>query len=176
MASNRALAGPASQTSFHQWHLTALSLDYLQSQKCTGSSPWNPKTLSYSRSNHPLDRICTDEDLTLIRTVCQLPPTTSVVSQRGKPQNNITVQELRSILHPESPVNQQILNLYLHLFSTQFNTEFLDSCFFSLLRDNGWVEFIPGFFPLIDLPDPLDLLIAQFYPFPVTLTVVTGWQ
>jgi hypothetical protein len=42
------------------------------------------------------------------------------------------------LIDPGSPINQQIINFFLHQFSAQFDTNFLDTGFFSLLRDNGW--------------------------------------
>jgi Ulp1 family protease len=45
---------------------------------------------------------------------------------------------MRALVSHDSPVNQQIINLYLQLLSHQLGTTFLDTGFFSLLKDHGW--------------------------------------
>jgi hypothetical protein len=75
-----------------------------------------------------------------------MPPESVVVSLKSNEQDNIRVCDFRMLISPDSPINQQAINLFLHQFSAQYNTEFLDTGFFPLLRDNGWDRVQSWFF------------------------------
>jgi hypothetical protein len=75
-----------------------------------------------------------------------MPPLSTVVSLAANAQDKVTVRDLQQLINPNTPINQQIINLFLQQFSAQFNTKFLDSGVFSLLRDNGWDRVQPWVF------------------------------
>jgi hypothetical protein len=141
----------------------ALTLRY-QTIPCGVSSYWRPKELEYRRTDHPLDKSCSQADLSFIRKICNLPPQSIVVSLTGKDQENALVRDFHSLLGPDSPINQQIIHLFLHQLSKQFQTAFLESGFFSLLRDNGWNRVHNWVFPrlrshLNNLPNNVSSMI-----------------
>jgi hypothetical protein len=104
----------------------------------SGVWSWLPSiNLPISRSSHPLDAACTSSSLSRIIALCSGNPrdNSSFVLQAHR---KLTVEEMRDLISHDSPVNQQILNLYLHLLSNQYDATFLDTGFFSLLKDHGW--------------------------------------
>jgi len=50
----------------------------------------------------------------------------------------MTVQDLCHLLSPTSAINQQAIQLYLHIFCSQFQTTLLDTGFFTQLHQGGW--------------------------------------
>jgi len=100
---------------------------------------WYPNPiLSVSSSDHPLDVCCRSDDLNKLRLMCNQDPSETFLSLHQRDLNNMTIQGLRDLLSPSTPVNQQALLMYLHQFSSQFNTAFLDTSFYSKLQQQGW--------------------------------------
>jgi hypothetical protein len=124
-----------------------LSFDYLSAISKPSSSSWCPRLLPVLRSSHPFDKACTNDSLSTIKQIALLPPNNRVVSRKQNQHDSILVQDFRSLISPDTPINQQIIHLFLHQFSAQFKTEFLESGFFSLLRDNGWERVHSWVFP-----------------------------
>jgi hypothetical protein len=73
-----------------------------------------------------------------IRTICCLPTSATFVSHPARPQEKITVKELRALVSHSSDINQQILNMFMTILKHQLGVSFLDSSFFTLLKDGGW--------------------------------------
>jgi hypothetical protein len=100
---------------------------------------WQPiRLLSVCHSSHPLDINCRSCDLSTLRNLCSLPLSNLFTCLRHQRQEQMTVQHLQDLLSPDSTMNQQVIQLYLHLFCHQFQTSFLDTSFFSQLQQHGW--------------------------------------
>jgi len=76
--------------------------------------------------------------LSLVSSPYALAIQETILHLSSRPIEKLTVEEMRDLISHDSPVNQQILNLYLHLLSNQYDATFLDTGFFSLLKDHGW--------------------------------------
>jgi hypothetical protein len=59
----------------------------------------------------------------------------------------MTVQDLCHLLSPTSAINQQAIQLYLHIFCSQFQTTLLDTGFFTQLHQGGWSRVHSWFLP-----------------------------
>jgi Ulp1 family protease len=100
---------------------------------------WHPPvTLPMLRSSHPLDIVCTQSDLSKLSSICSHNLSTIILHLANCISDQLTVREMRALVSHDSPVNQQIINLYLQLLSHQLGTTVLDTGFFSLLKDHGW--------------------------------------
>jgi len=100
---------------------------------------WKPAVeLPFSRSSNVLDLDCDLPGMMNIKTICCLPTSATFVSHPTRPQEKITVKELRALVSQSSDINQQILNMFMTILKHQLGVSFLDSSFFTLLKDGGW--------------------------------------
>jgi hypothetical protein len=65
-------------------------------------------------------------------------PQSTVISAIDNSPDTITTKELRSLLSHGSPINQQIINLYIQLLCRQYPIKRLDAGFFPMLHSRGW--------------------------------------
>jgi hypothetical protein len=101
--------------------------------------PWQPSVeLPASRSSNVLEVDCGMSEMMNIRDICCLPPSTTFVSHSATPQERITVKELCALVSHTSEINQQILNIFMTILNHQLGISFLDSSFFTLLKEGGW--------------------------------------
>jgi hypothetical protein len=103
------------------------------------SLKWTPTSiLRYSRSFHPLDLSCSTTDLLRLATLASLPQASPFTYLTSNPEDRVLVKDLRDLISPSNPINQQVINLYLQPLCNQFNIKMLDSGFYSNHRQCGW--------------------------------------
>jgi hypothetical protein len=103
------------------------------------SKLWYPSpSLPFIRSSHPFDVSCSSIDLRRLPYLTSLPPSTIISFVKSLPLENLQVRDLRNLLSPQSPINQQVINLYVSLLCHQCSLKCLDSSFYSTLKDKGW--------------------------------------
>jgi Ulp1 family protease len=111
----------------------------LEMENLLPSDLWSPSpTLPYLRSSHPFDIACSLDDLSRLSQLASLPISTVISFVRSQPSENIRVQDLRCLLSPQSPINQQVINLYVTLLCHQCSLKCLDSTFYTILKENDW--------------------------------------
>jgi hypothetical protein len=100
---------------------------------------WHPSpALPVPRSDHPFDKCCNMEDLTKLRSCCNQSLIDIFVHLQRNNGEFILTRHLHDLLSPNNPINQQIININLELFSHHFKIKFLDTSFFSKLHQEGW--------------------------------------
>ncbi len=70
--------------------------------------------------------------------MCNQDHSETFLSLHQRDLDNMTIQDLHDLLSPSTPVKQQAILMYLHQFSSHFNTAFLDTSFYSKLQQQGW--------------------------------------
>jgi hypothetical protein len=88
-------------------------------------------------SSHPFDASCVEDDLAHLARITSLPPASTFTYLNQCPEDRMLVKDLRDLLSHSSPVNQQVINLYLQLLAHQFSIKALDSSFFPNLLQHG---------------------------------------
>jgi len=102
-------------------------------------TPWKPPIeLPYRRSDHPFDISCTGDGLQSLLKFSSMPPSRTVAYLSISTSDNLTVNDLRNLLTHDSPINQQVINLYLQVLGNQFSIKCLDTAFSPTLQREGW--------------------------------------
>jgi len=115
-------------------------------RKPTDSLEWVPiSPPPYARSSHPLDVSCLLSDLHHLWTLSSLSHSQPFVQLSLNLEEQVTIMELRQLIRPFKEINQQVINLYLHLLSHQFDTKILDTSFYMTLQQQGWSGVKPWF-------------------------------
>jgi len=128
------------------------SLQILPNKRSTSAPPipssWQPPhKLPHARCDHPLDEDWTVDEPSKIQSICSMATSTTFVSLPDRPLDRVSVGELCALISHNSEINQQIINIYLKLLNCQFKIPFLDSSFYTLLKDNSWNRVTSWFQP-----------------------------
>jgi len=115
-------------------------------KKSTDSLAWVPiSPPPYARSSHPLDVSCLLSDLHQLQTLSSLSHLQPFVQLSSNLEEQVTIKEFCQLISPFEEINQQAINLYLHLLSRQFDTKILDTSFYTTLQQQGWSRVNPWF-------------------------------
>jgi len=95
--------------------------------------------------DHPFSQLITREHKALIKEYTQGPPHQQILRSTGKAQISITVSDLRELIAPTSPINQELLTLGLENACPIFQGSYLEPAFFPILQHNGWPGVINWF-------------------------------
>jgi len=115
----------------------------LAAKQCVSAQTNTPVTwylqpyLPLLHSSHPFDASCVEDDLAHLARITSLPPASTFTYLNQCPGDRMLVKDLRDLLSHSSPVNQQVINLYLQLLAHQFSIKALDSSFFPNLLQHG---------------------------------------
>jgi hypothetical protein len=100
---------------------------------------WRPPIeLPYNRSDHPIDTSCLGDGLQSLLKFSSMPPSWTIAYLSTSTSDNLTVNDLQNLLTHDSPINQQVINLYLQVLGNQFSIKCLETAFFPTLQREGW--------------------------------------
>lgn len=85
-----------------------------------------------------MDRACSATALQLLPYYCNKAPNTTFAKHAKKQDIVMTTKDLQELLTPSSPVNDEMINLYLELLCTQYNLTYLCTDVIPALCREGW--------------------------------------
>jgi hypothetical protein len=87
---------------------------------------WRPlSNLPFTCSDHPLERLITSDDRSLIQQSCQFEPHHVLVCSRRYNNVTLTASDLRDLISHNSMINDNTIFLYLEILCSHFNLSFL---------------------------------------------------
>jgi hypothetical protein len=107
---------------------------------------WNPPIqLPYKNLPHPLADTIDDKLLQQLQQACQHTNDIALLRSNRSPSIAISSDDLRDLISHGSPINDQVITLYLELISTTYDMPHLSTFFFDKLTTNGWTR-VQNFF------------------------------
>jgi Ulp1 family protease len=85
-----------------------------------------------------MDRACSATALQLLPYYCNKAPNTTFAKHAKKQDIVMTTKDLQELLTHSSPVNDEMINLYLELLCTQYNLTYLCTDVIPALCREGW--------------------------------------
>ena len=104
------------------------------------TTPWQPhRKLPIRRSDHPFDRILTDDLFATIKLATQQAPDDVLVYLSSIRAQNVTAHCLRELLSNGEMTRDSILNTFLAILCAEHNLAYLSTFFITILRrDKTW--------------------------------------
>jgi len=100
---------------------------------------WRPAAcLSVKRSQHPLDRACSLQELCELMRYSNRNESLTFVCHQDKEEVHVTTKDLRDLLSHSRPIADETITLYLELLSAQYDFAYLATSTIPKLQEEGW--------------------------------------
>jgi hypothetical protein len=111
----------------------------LNSNSLWHPNSWKPNSnLEYRRSLHPLDKAILPFHVDFIMKACQVESNTAVAFSKKVPDAMITSTHLRNLVSHGTPINDEIIFLFLETLWKNFDLAFLSPQFLTILQRDSW--------------------------------------
>jgi hypothetical protein len=108
-------------------------------QASTSANQWCPPFLPVLRHNHPIENLISDSSREKINLCCQQPLDKSLVHITGSRLTSVTTRLLRELISHGQMVQDNVLNVFLEILTTEYQINYLSTFFIHILqRDRKW--------------------------------------